>query len=164
MVEDLTRFRLDSALYKWVIPGLAFMPDRLNTLARRQIVLGTGSKESNYIHTRQLNGGPALSYWQIEPATHDDLWRNFLAHRPELFACAIKAAGRSYPRASLLLDNPAYSAFISGMIYFRSPLALPTAFDAFGQAAMWKKVYNGPGKGVMSEAVQYFRAANEVAK
>lgn len=152
---------LVGALHNWVAPALALLPANLNTLARRQIVLGTGYKESGYIHTRQMGGGPALGFWQMEPRTHDDIWDNFLAYRPDLKAAAEKAAGQPSPTAELLVTNPVYAALMCAIQYYRSPLILPRAFDAFGQACMWKKAYNGPGAGVVSEAVQYFQAANK---
>ena len=153
---------LTGALHDWVAPALALLPSSLNTLARRQIVLGTGYKESGYIHTRQMGGGPALGFWQMEPDTHDDVRDNFLAYRPDLKAAAEKAAGQPSPTAELLVTNPVYAALMCAIQYYRSPLILPRAFDAFGQASMWKRVYNGPGAGVVADAVQYFRAANEV--
>ena len=153
---------LQTALHDWVKPALALLPQSLNTLARRQLVLGTGYKESGYIHDHQLGGGPALGFWQMEPRTHDDIWDNFLAYRPDLKAATERAAGQPNPTAELLVTNPVYAALMCAIQYYRSPLILPRAFDAFGQASMWKQAYNGPGAGVVSEAVQYFRAANEI--
>ena len=43
--------------------------------AARALLLGTAAQESamgRYI--RQLRGGPALGIFQMEPATHDDIW------------------------------------------------------------------------------------------
>lgn len=154
---------LSKALHDYVIPALSLLPANLNTLNRRQIVLGTGWKESGYTHVRQIGGGPALGFWQMEPDTHDDIWKNYLSHRPDLKAAAETAAGQPDPIAELLVVNPIYSAIMCAIQYRRSPILLPVAFDAFGQACMWKKAYNGPGAGVVSEAVQYFREANEIS-
>ena len=49
-----------------------------------QLLLGTACAESNlgtYLH--QV-GGPALGVFQIEPATHTDIWENYLLYRGEL--------------------------------------------------------------------------------
>lgn len=153
---------LQTALHDWVTPALALLPPSLNTLARRQLVLGTGYKESGYIHDHQLGGGPALGFWQMEPRTHDDMWRRFFPSHPELADAARTSAKCKIPTSADLLNCPVYAALMCALYYYQSPVALPRAFDAVGQASMWKRVYNGPGAGVVSEAVQYFRAANEI--
>lgn len=51
--------------------------------AAEDLLLGTAIQESGLVHVRQV-GGPALGYWQMEPATHDDIWASFVQHRPEL--------------------------------------------------------------------------------
>lgn len=160
MAADMQLIR--NALDRYVKPGLAFGPPGFNTLARQQQVLGTGFKESGYVHTVQMGGGPALGFFQMEPATHDDLIVNFIAYRPELASALYAATGSYEPSADRLRTDPAYAALMCGIDYLRSPIALPKPYDPFAQASMWKRAYNGPGKGVISDAVQYFRTANEV--
>lgn len=55
----------------------------------RNLLIATGQIESTYKHKRQIGGGPARSFWQVEPETALDLlnnssalfgpkfWRNF---------------------------------------------------------------------------------------
>ena len=154
--------RLEHALKSYVLPGLAFGGDGFNSIARQHQVLGTGLKESGYVHTRQIGGGPALGFFQMEPATHSDILKNFIAYRPDLAKVVYELTGSYTPSAEVLIANPIYAAFMCGIQYLRSPLPLAGPFDSFGQACLWKKVYNGPGAGVVSDAVQYFRMANEV--
>ncbi len=52
--------------------------------AAEDLVLGTALQESNLRYLRQLNEGPARGVYQMEPATHDDIWENYLAFRAEL--------------------------------------------------------------------------------
>lgn len=40
------------------------------------LLAATGKIESNYLHRRQIGGGPARSYWQVEPKTALDLLKN----------------------------------------------------------------------------------------
>ncbi len=54
--------------------------------AAEDLVLGTALQESNLRYLRQLNDGPARGVYQMEPATHDDIWENYLAFRAELSA------------------------------------------------------------------------------
>ncbi len=51
--------------------------------AAEQLLLATAIQESHLTHRKQI-GGPALSYFQIEPKTHNDIWDNFLKYRPQL--------------------------------------------------------------------------------
>ncbi len=53
------------------------------SVAAEELLLGTALIESNLIHRRQI-GGPARGFFQMERATHDDIWENFLKHRPQL--------------------------------------------------------------------------------
>ena len=52
--------------------------------AAEELVLGTAIVESSLIYISQHGAGPALGLWQVEPATHDDLYANYLSYRQEL--------------------------------------------------------------------------------
>ena len=62
--------------------------DNLSLWSRgaEELVLGTAIIESALTYIRQHGDGPALGLWQIEPATHEDLFTNYLHFRPELGA------------------------------------------------------------------------------
>lgn len=117
--------------------------------AAEDLVLGTGLVESRFMFLRQLGGGPALGLWQMEPATHDDVWRNFLDFRPELGErVGALAAWRKLPmiepaaRAGELAWNLRYAAALCRVHYRRAPAPLPEAGDVDGYAAYWKRFYN----------------------
>ena len=40
-------------------------------------------ESGGFRYDRQVGGGPALSYYQIEPDTLFDLYKNYLGYRPE---------------------------------------------------------------------------------
>jgi len=51
----------------------------LDSEAAEELLLGTAVQESlNFKYRRQMGGGPARGYFQMEPATHDDIWDNYL--------------------------------------------------------------------------------------
>lgn len=78
----------------WVQPALAALPASLNTLSAQQGVLGIGNTESaGYRYIKQIGFGPALGFWQMEPATHDDAWANFIHFRPALQTALIGLLG-----------------------------------------------------------------------
>lgn len=121
------------------------LPKSLWSKSAVTLVFCTGLKESGYRTDRQLGGGPALGYWQMEPATHDDIWKNYLAYRP-----ALAAIVRHYGHTPVdLVKNPAYALLMCRIKYLRDNQALPAPFDAVGMAQTWKRVYNthkGAGK------------------
>ena len=79
---------------------------------------------------------------QVEPATHDDLYTNFLNYRPELGSklMELRAAGLSLDEN--LATNLMYGAAVCRRCYYRKPDALPEAGDIEGQASFWKENYN----------------------
>jgi hypothetical protein len=128
----------------------------------QQLLIGTALQESDLIHTRQM-GGPALGYFQMEPATHDDIWDNYLRYRKDTAAKVLVVAGLASgtPKAELLKDNHVYAALMARVHYRRrSKAKLPAAGDIKAMAALWKKEYNTPkGKGKAEEFEAKYNAA-----
>jgi len=124
------------------------------------LLLGTCAQESQMGRfLRQLGAGPARGIWQMEPATHDDLWDNYLAYQPEL-ASKIRdlmshGVFKSGEKAALhreLATNLAYACAMARVHYRRIKAPLPAADDIAGLAAYWKRFYNTPlGAGTEEE-------------
>jgi hypothetical protein len=98
--------------------------------AAEQLVLGTGIQESLLTFRQQLGGGPALGLFQMEPATHDDCWNNFLKFRAAL-ASKVKQtldAGQK-PMAATMKVNDRYAAAMCRVRYIRVSAALPNQDD-----------------------------------
>lgn len=116
----------------------------LYSLAAENLLIGTVMVESraNYIH--QLKGGPALGLFQMEPATHDDIHRNYLAYRKDLEAKVYDIAGgwQASSLANEMIGNVNYAAAMARIHYLRVPEPLPDANDVEGLAAYWKEHYN----------------------
>jgi hypothetical protein len=150
-----------------VVPGLKAI--NLAEPNRVQLVIGTGSVESggyNYLDQTTPGPGPAYGFWQMEKATHDDLWRNYIAYQPSAFRETLwRLAGAqnlsSYiPPIDTLHWNLRYAAAMCGVHYRRAKGALPVAGDARAMAAYWKQWYNTPlGKGTEAKALPYFQEA-----
>ena len=134
-------------LHNAIIPALKLIG--LNSPAAQELVLGTGVQESGLIYRRQLFNGPARGLWQMEPTTFWDLWRGFVAKRPELKASLLKILDGEDPSEDILETNDQFAAAMCRVHYRRIPKALPTAGDIQGMAAYWKHYYNtylGAGK------------------
>ena len=122
-------------------------------VAAEQLLLGTAIQESLLIHRQQLGGGPALGLFQMETATHDDCWNNYLKFRKELGEKVKQTleAGQQ-PLAQTMKVNDRYAAAMCRVRYMRVPAALPVANDIDGMADYWKEHYNTPlGAGTPEE-------------
>ena len=122
-------------------------------LAAEQLVLGTGIQESLLVNRQQLGGGPALGLFQIEPATHDDCWKNYLNFRDALAEKVRQTldAGQK-PEAETMKANDRYAAAMCRIRYLRASDPLPAPNEINAMANYWKQHYNTPlGAGTPEE-------------
>lgn len=110
-------------------------PSIEKTVESIEILLMVAAHESmGFKYNRQI-GGPALSFFQIEPATHRDLYINYLRYRPELLKLVLDgvppqklveiAEGIKAPVDSWLVDDVVYAAKIARVVLYRVPDKLP---------------------------------------
>ncbi|MBF0309227.1 MAG: hypothetical protein HQL56_06840 [Magnetococcales bacterium] len=127
----------------------------LHSKAAEELILGTAIQESGLRFLHQIGGGPALGLWQMEPATHDDIWSNFLAFKPSLGGLILDAGhGTTFRHPDRLVSDLDYACAMARAHYFRQPMSLPAAGDLAGQAAYWKRYYNTPkGAGTVEEYI-----------
>ncbi len=109
--------------------------------AAERLLLGTAIADSELTWLRQHGGGPARGVYQIEPATHDDIWANYLAYRDGL-ANRVARLASEHPRHDQLAWNLGYATAIARLVYYRRPEPLPAADDLAGLAAYWKAHFN----------------------
>lgn len=125
-------------------PVLCHLSEIAFSRAASQLLLGTALHESMGLkHRRQVGGGPARSLFQMEPATHDDIWTNFLAYRDGLkgqIESLLSSPTANKHRELEFNDN--YAAGMARVHYFRAPDALPKSNDLISQSNYWKKHYN----------------------
>ncbi len=125
--------------------------------AAENLVLGTALQESNLHYLRQLNEGPARGIYQMEPPTHNDIWENFLAYRPELRERVSALLVPEKDRVDQLVWNLAYATAMCRIHYLRVRYPLPAPDDIRGLAEYWKQHYNTPqGRGTPDEFIQKF--------
>lgn len=110
--------------------------------AAADLMLATAIVESGCDYIKQLGGGPALSFWQVEPATHDDIWQNYLAHREHIARAVEALTPRDPIGVHPLIWNMGYACAIARLVYRRRPEPLPERRDAAGMAMYWKQWYN----------------------
>ena len=117
--------------------------------AAEQLLLGTCCVESylgTYLH--QIRG-PALGVYQMEPATHLDLWESYLKYRPELAKRVLLLIPPDHwdgidncPAHDLLITDLRYATVMARILYRRSPEPLPAPGLWTQAAGVWKRVYN----------------------
>lgn len=124
------------------------------------LVTGTALVESRLEYIKQIKG-PALGFYQMEPATHDDIWENYLKYRTEL---SQKIHNLSYRNKALseiqLIGNLPYATAMCRVHYLRRPEPLPEWNNVKDMAQYWKQWYNTPqGSGTIEKAVPWFQKA-----
>jgi len=129
-----------------------------------ELVYMTGMAESGYRAIRgHTKGNPALSFWQIEPDTAEDILNNFVAFRP-IIRGRLEGLGLIWDErydSSYLEYNMALAISLCRLKYWRDKEQLPMNGDIEGMAKYWKRVYNTElGKGT----IQHFIDANSNGK
>jgi hypothetical protein len=144
-----------------IVPALAVFPEAMRSIAAVQLLLGTALIESRLTllkqgwHDGEDGQGSALGLFQCEPATHHDLWLNYLAYQPALARCLCPLGPLPAER---LMTDLLYACRIARLHYYRVPAPLPAADDGEGMAAYWKRYYNtAAGRGDPARFVRLFR-------
>lgn len=127
--------------------------------AAADLLLGTALQESDLLHRRQLGGGPGRGLFQMEPATHEDIWANFLRFRPQWARRVEGLLSRpGAERLEELEQNDRYAAAMVRVHYLRVPDPLPDAGDLEGLAQYWKQHYNtARGRGTVDQFIARWR-------
>jgi hypothetical protein len=135
----------------YVKPALLTL-DRWSVRAE-MLIMGTAAQESGLTFTRQIGGGPALGYFQMEPATHDDCWTNYINFRASLRSKVLSTrTATGTPNAAEMETDHKYATAMARIHYMRVPASIPTSPREL--AAYWKLYYNTPlGAGTISEFV-----------
>ena len=144
---------MDPVVFRDTIVKPALMSMNRWSDAAEMLVMGTAAQESHLYYTRQIGGGPALGYFQMEPATHDDCWTNYINYRASLrsLIMGIRTATGTPSAAEMETDHK-YAAAMCRVRYMRVAASIPLV--PRDMAAYWKQNYNTPlGAGSVSEFI-----------
>ena len=122
------------------------------------LVVGTAIQESRLHYLKQIPSGIAKGICQMEEATHDDIWDNFLKYKPEIKERLLGLTNQSMDLVDQLKGNLYYAVAMCRIHYYRVSEALPN--DLKGMARYWKKYYNTElGKGTVEEFIHNYEQA-----
>lgn len=132
-------------------------PFPFNQKAAVNLLMGTAAQESKLGHyIYQLNNGPALGVFQMEPATFADIINNYLNYKPALKAQIIRECNIIELRPADLSTNLKLSIIFCRLHYLRVPAALPVTIE--GMSAYWKIYYNTHlGRGSVSQFIKSYK-------
>ncbi len=133
---------------------------KLYSLDAVELLLFTAAAESKggtYIH--QING-PALGIYQCEPATHDDIWKNYLRYRIDLVNILYsKLNVTTPPIASRLIYDMQYATAMCRLHFLRVKEPLPSFEDVEAMYKYYKKHYNtNKGKATKEKSIKAYEA------
>ncbi len=135
--------------------------------AASNLMIGTCAQESHLGHflmqVDHLSNpvGPALGIYQMEPATAEDIFINYLDYGSREVLRNKVVSLRSYSDVSPdhdLICNLRYSTAMARLKYWRDSEPLPDADDIEGLARVYKRVYNTRlGKATEKEFIANYR-------
>ena len=140
-------------------PVLKYLdPEIPYSMAAENLLMGTCAQESRMgTFLVQKGWGPAKGIFQMEPATHPEIWGNDLNYKDDLAALIEPLCGDGMEDAWLLTGNLYYAAAMCRVHYYRVPWPLPD--DNVEELAHYYKLhYNTPeGKATVEEFVKNYR-------
>lgn len=121
--------------------------------AAENLVLGTGVQSSLLAWVRNRGADTALGFYQMAPATADDICHRFLSTRSEL---SMSLGRATWPHCAnptgysllgnsditrLLVEDMRFATIMCRLRYWMMPAPLPAANDIDGLAQYWKRYY-----------------------
>lgn len=122
------------------------------------LLLGTCAQESAFgTYIRQLNNGPALGIFQMEPATYDDIVNNYLRYRYDLINEIETTCQCDLENNSEALEwNMKLAICMARIHYLRFKEGIPNTIE--GYAKYWKENYNTEkGAGTEEEFIRNYK-------
>ena len=120
------------------------------------LIYETGNAETGYRKLIQMGGGPAISFFQLEPATIQDIFNNYVEYRKELVEALIELGLDPMDLDFCVKTNIAIAICMCRFHYRRVPSAIPKTIEQ--RATYWKEHYNTKlGKGT----IEHYLKANK---
>ena len=122
------------------------------------LVMRIGAVESLYQNIEQQSeSSPAVGFFQVELATSNDIYENYLMFRKHSMLPLVEQitgyafADEPWNRFQIM-SNIALQVALCRLKYLRVPHPIPKSVNA--QAEYWLKYYNGGGKGTVDKFIE----------
>lgn len=134
---------LDCDQFREVIIRPTLQALQLYTPVAEELLVATAAHESlGGTYLKQVTG-PALGLYQMEPATHDDIWAKFLPSHYDISYKLMNICKMSTkPIAEMMVYNLFYATCMARVFYLRCPQALPQDSDVGSLWEYYKKWWN----------------------
>ena len=120
------------------------------------LVVRTGMAESGYRALKGYGeGNPAIGFWQIEPATMNDMIKNYIHYRSH-YKNNLISLGMNFEKDTIMsvMSNMAVQAALCRLHYRRDKHPIPSWDNLEDQGKYWKRVYNTiEGRGTVQHFV-----------
>ena len=128
------------------------VPRKLWSQGVEELLIMTVAVESDGgSHLYQYGLGPASGIFQMERATEEDIWSNYIAYRPSLSA-HLDGVQRHLP------GNIVYQIIMARILYMRCKAPIPAHTDIKGLARYYKDIWNTPaGKSTVEIAIEKYK-------
>tara|TARA_Y100000004_G_scaffold52017_1_gene57602 strand:+ start:4548 stop:4985 length:438 start_codon:yes stop_codon:yes gene_type:complete len=120
------------------------------------LIMETGMAETGFKHLKQMGGGPAIGFFQVEPWVVTDYYDNYLIYRTKTLDKILALGFKPTDQVFSTISNIAVQVALCRIHYRRVPSAIPSTIEE--RAKYWKKHYNSElGKGT----VEHYLKANK---
>ncbi len=133
-------------------PALALLPQGMDSLQARVMLLAIGLQESQFLYRKQMGNGPARGFWQFEEGTRASrggVYGVYL-HDASRFWLDRLCRARGVPFApreiwSALETDDVLAAGVARLLLFTDPRRLPAIHDTNGAWDLYARTWR-PGK------------------
>jgi len=141
----------------------------LHSPEAEELMIGTCAHESlGGTYLKQVSG-IALGAWQMEPSTHNDIWKSYLPNQTFIVNklidyCKLRDSlgrdaltGLSRPDPNMMIYHLRYACAMARIHYHRKPEPIPKDLDA--QALYYKLYWNTKlGKATPEQYIEHYLA------
>lgn len=144
--------RLSNLVETAIAPALALLGKPMDGPEARCIVLAIGLQESEFVHRRQLAGGPARSFWGFELGTAEShggvtgVYMHHSSHEPLRLLCHERDVPfEPRPIYNAIENDDVLAAGVARLLLLTDPLPLPKVGEEKDAWLYYKRNWN-PGR------------------
>ncbi len=122
-----------------------------------ELLMMTAAQETHLGKYLKQVRGPALGIFQMEPASYNDLFANYISHKPDIHNILNLWSASNMPFDIKMRGCIPYQIIIARLYYLRIPEALPSKNNAVAMAHYYKRYWNTKlGKATPEEAYRNY--------